>query len=145
MLTTLQIKPCSMHEMIKTCVTVLMQVTNKLHSCCMWQLNIVLFCVQQSYQSIILLYIVWNLQMLCDYFFLSFSGSGTHALFHVYFSSFLITRYRTNVIYSWKGLLGELSNTYESPNYNHTVCVHSVHYMALWLCYIMFPKSTEID
>lgn len=129
----------------QTCSTVLMQVTNKLHSCCMRQLNIVLFCVQETYQSIILLYIVRNLHMLCDYFFLSFSGFGTHAQFNVYFSSFLITRYRTDVIYSWKGLLGELSNTYESPNYNHVMCAHSVRYTALWLCYIMFPKSIEIE
>jgi len=129
----------------QTCSTVLMQVTNKLHSSCMWQLNIVLFCMQETYQSIILLYIAWNPQLLCDYFFLPFSGSGKYAHFSVYFSSFLITRYRTDVIYSWKGLLGELSNTYESPNYNHIMCAHSVHYTALWLCYIMFPKLIGIN
>jgi hypothetical protein len=78
-------------------------------------------------------------------FFVSFSDSGTYAQFSVYFTSFLIPRYRTDVIYSWKGLLGELSNTYERPNYNHIVCAHSVRYTALWLCYIMCTKSTEID
>ena len=78
-------------------------------------------------------------------FFLSFSGSGRYAQFNIYFSRFMITRYRTDVLYSWKGLLGELSHTYESPNYNHIICAHSVQYIALWLCYIMFPKSIEID
>jgi hypothetical protein len=124
----------------QTCATVLMQVTNTFDSCCMWQLNIALFWMQETYLSIILLYIAWNLQMLHDYFFLSFSDSGVYAQFKVYFSRFMVTRYRRDVIYSWKGLLGELSSTHDNPSCNHTMCAHSAHYTALWLHYKMFTK-----
>ena len=128
----------------QTFSTVLMQVTNKLHSCCdNWiqyyfackeLTSLLSYCIHSKKSA----YVVWL-------FFLSFSDSGKYAQFNVYFSRFLITRYRTHVIYSWKGLLGELSNTYENSNYNHIICAHSVWYTALWLCYIMFPRSIEID
>jgi len=53
----------------QTCVTVLMQVTKKLHSCCMWQLNIVLFCVQETYQFTIQLYSVKSADVMRLFFF----------------------------------------------------------------------------
>jgi hypothetical protein len=44
------------------------------------------------------------------------------SVFNVYFSNFLVTRYRRDVIYSWKGLLGELQNMYARHNCHYIMC-----------------------
>jgi hypothetical protein len=50
------------------------------------------------------------------------------SVFNVYFSNFLVTRYRQDVVYSWKGLLGKLLNIYMQVPINSkdaNICIYN--------------------
>jgi hypothetical protein len=125
-LNKLQIKFCSMHEISKKILTHCSHVTDNwtvpFFLCGNW---IHCYVVQKNgtnpaitHNALVHSHV--NSQSYTNNYFLCSSGAGmnteNNSVFNVYFSNFLVTRYRQDVVYSWKGLLGELLNTYASSN-----------------------------